>query len=316
MHDMPYYVQKAMKLHDIEAMLKKPKELRHLSEPFLINEDKKFEKGEDIRIQTHPPLPGVHTGFHYHDFFEMIYVYRGSFMHTIHNETLRQTEDQVVLLNLGAVHSVWVESKDDIVFNIMMKKSVVENIFLQITSKDHPIYNFFLDSVFGINKLSSFIVLEMNQGISLILNKIIEEYYERKVYNRSIILAYLLVLFSELARKYRSDNNLVAPDHTKSSDILHYIKQNYASLTLESLADMFGYSRHHMGRLILSWTNKTFTDLITDYKIQSVCSLVQNTNLPISKIVEIAGFSDPSHFYKTFQKKMGIHFSTYRQHLN
>ena len=89
-----------------------------------------FEKEEQVKVT----METVHaadrengiryffTAFHNHDFFEMIYVYRGQCTTTIEGRAGTLYEGDICIYNLEAVHQLGVEDESSVVFNIIMKK--------------------------------------------------------------------------------------------------------------------------------------------------------------------------------------------------
>lgn len=83
------------------------------------------------------------TAFHNHDFFEMIYVYRGQCTTTIEGKAGTLYEGDICIYNLEAVHQLGVEDENSVVFNIIMKKEWFYNTLIPLMDNTNPISGFF-----------------------------------------------------------------------------------------------------------------------------------------------------------------------------
>lgn len=296
---------------------------------FTMEEAKQFGDGEDIKIKMHPPIakipsqalpsfsPRSHPELpHNHDFFEITYVYRGTFINRIEGVTIRQTPEQIVLMNLGTKHTPWLEDEDSVVFNILLRKSVVEQTFLQLLQSNRLFFQFFLDSLYGVNTPSSYLTFELTPPLRQVMEALIEEYYEEREFFQEIMVSHLLRLFSEFARihyAYLPKDRTEEPGPAKIPQVLLYMRQNYAQVDLSSVAEHFHYSPRHLSRLIHEKTGRTFLKWVNTYKLQSACVYLQKSELPINRIVELVGYQDCSYFYKLFKSQMGMTVAEYRR---
>lgn len=96
-------------------------------------------------------------------------------------------------------------------------------------------------------------------------------------------------------------------------DVLKYIEAHYGEkLPLSDLSAYFFVSREHLSRLLRQETGKTFTDHITETRLQHVRRLLLSTNLPLSTIAEQTGFIYPSYLNRVFRRAYGITPMEYR----
>lgn len=112
-------------------------------------------------------------------------------------------------------------------------------------------------------------------------------------------------------------NTVVALNKTKKSSFEIKFEQALRDLgdtpALEDVCKHTGYSRVHIERLakkqfgcgVIEYTNKL--------KINRICSLLMNTDMPISQIAETEGFYDSGHLTVFFKKRMGVTPSKYRK---
>lgn len=321
-YDLTPYVSIATQMDDDRIKKAKPPKNQHQNEFTIQYENTCFSEKQNVLVSLHPlficekfPEFGIHS----HDFFELTYVYSGAFLQEIDGKEICQTQNQLILLNLGAKHRVWLKHEGDVVFNIMIRKAAVETTFLQLISENRLFFNFFLNSLYHVHQRSNFILFDNIETVTPILDEMVIEFFEQRDFCEHIMTARLLQLFAELARAYNQQyDSQPAPPAGKqlqAVEIMQHIKQHYSTVTLQSVADHFGYSTRQMSRLIQDYTGQHFSDLINEYKIQSVCTYLKNSGIPLNRIMDIVGYQDISYFYKMFYKKTGIHFSDYKRTL-
>ena len=273
---------------------------------------------DDIFVKIHSRvLAGRRDGRpHNHKFFEMTYVYRGCFYHELDGEKVEQPEQSIVLMNPKALHKPITESPDDVVFNIMFKPKIIGDTFVQLLEGDSVVARFFLDSLYGIRQEQNYLFFRLTPSLSAQIQQIITEWYDQGAMCRQFITADVLRLFAELSCLYHEQNHNRPPLHTPGQDtasaILLYMKQNYATVSIREISDQFHCSQSAVSHLLKRTYQKTFSELICEFKIGNACNYLKNSPLSSEQIAEIIGYNDLSYFYKVFKKKMGITPREYR----
>jgi AraC-like DNA-binding protein len=97
-----------------------------------------------------------------------------------------------------------------------------------------------------------------------------------------------------------------------AEEILAYINANPTEdLSAESLEKHFGYHRNHVNRLLKSYCGKTLTECVRHSKIIYAVAEAE-TGASFSELASELGYYDYSHFYKAFEKEMGVAPGEYR----
>lgn len=96
--------------------------------------------------------------------------------------------------------------------------------------------------------------------------------------------------------------------------ILDYIDQHFLEdLTVKDIASMFGFSEKYFSRYFKQKTKVSFTDYITNLKIERSKNMLLYSDAPIYEIAMDLNFSDSSYFSKVFKRKEGMLPSQYRK---
>lgn len=91
------------------------------------------------------------------------------------------------------------------------------------------------------------------------------------------------------------------PSTDKLDKIIRYIHQNYTeNLRADDLAKLVHMSTNHFHRFIKQRTEQTFTELVNQLRISKACSLLINTNMPVTTISDVCGFNNISNFNRRF----------------
>ena len=89
--------------------------------------------------------------------------------------------------------------------------------------------------------------------------------------------------------------------------ILGYTGEHFAEkLTLDSLAEEFGYSRNYICRLFQKNTGRSLNVYLTDLRMQHAYELLKKPDILIKEVALQSGYSDYYHFFKVFKEKFGF----------
>lgn len=96
---------------------------------------------------------------------------------------------------------------------------------------------------------------------------------------------------------------IAKPDasNEKIDRVIQYIHDHYTDpLTAESLAKLAHMSTNHFHRFIKKRTEQTFVELVNQLRVGKACSLLLNSDLPVSTISDMCGFNSISNFNRRF----------------
>ncbi|MDR1386196.1 MAG: AraC family transcriptional regulator [Propionibacteriaceae bacterium] len=284
---------------------------------FHLTEDLLFKPDESVRVAIH--WPGwAHRQLkvpHSHDFFELTYVYRGRFVMVFDDQRLDQTPDQLVITRPFAFHRTWTELESDLVFNVLLRRSVVEEVLCQLISARNPFHRFFFLSKYPGQVQIDHLTFPCGERERAILHRVVAEYFTKEADYQQMLLVQIAALLTELARGWYRLRPAEPTADWVVNDILTYLANNYRTVSQQSLADHFNYSPRHLYRLLRQALGKTFPAIVNAYKIDGVCRRLHESSAPISQIIRQEGFNDINYFYRVFRRERGLPFSQYRRQL-
>lgn len=151
--------------------------------------------------------------------------------------------------------------------------------------------------------------LLMNPSLHHLLAKIYFEFKCEDVYSE-ISIELLLFQLCERIDAYHLIKTIDEPLWlNKLKELLH---QNHETLSLKSLSKQLGVHPAHISRAVPKYLNTTLGDYIRQQKVKNAISYILNSNLSLTDIAYICGFSDQSHFIRVFKIYIGMTPRQYR----
>ena len=95
--------------------------------------------------------------------------------------------------------------------------------------------------------------------------------------------------------------------------ILRYMQDHLADVTLNDIADHFGFSVSHCSRLIKSSTGQSFNDWKRSLRVRRAEQLLIGSKKSVAEIGEELGFENPESFIRSFKKELHITPAKYRK---
>jgi AraC-like DNA-binding protein len=248
---------------------------------------------------------------HYHDYYEMYYLYSGERNYFIRDHIYRIVKGDLVFINEYDLHKTTStgappEHERMVVY---FRKDLFADHSTLLQSKASP----FLHG-------SPVLSLQSHEQayVEQILDKFASELTDRRFYFDIRLKALMLELFIFVLRlRETTMNRPMVPDkilHSRVSDIARFINDHYGErLTLADLSSRFYISPYYLSRIFKSATGFSFVEYITTIRIREAQKLLRETERKISIIAETVGFDDFAHFGRIFKRITGITPMQYRK---
>lgn len=265
---------------------------------------------------TYHTVAGVNVNYstHYHDFVELVYMLKGSCIHSVDGVDYRIKHGDMLMINYGSSHSISGDSPVEYV-NVYIKPEYVDaaltnsdNAFALLNLKE---FSEFKETVDTKCCKASFSGEERDTVENILrLMKRDSEGSEAGSYlaMRSELNLLLIYFFRKTALPIRDFFDSV------SDALLFYIRNNLAGkLTLDSVASKCSYNKSYFSRLFKNYTGLTFTDFLKRERIEKAKSLLSSTSDSVEKISVSVGYTDKTRFYRDFRELVGVTPLDYRK---
>ena len=290
--------------------------------PILLNPDpfSYFVSEKYIGFITRDIIPHLHVHhedavLHSHDYFEINYVLKGSLNVHINLNNKIMREGDFCIISPQTQHSI--RASDHAVSMVVaLRKSTFQDAFFNILKSENLLSIFFKNCLYSSRQSYLLFNVPPSEYICEIIRNIFAESYSAMRSSNEIACNYLSILFCMILRTYSSTYLFHSDEHSIISQmplILTYLKSNYKKITLNELADFWGYNSDYLGKQIYKTTGYHYNDIITKLKVDEAAQWLQYSNKKIEEIAEITGYNSLQHFSRAFRSKMGISPAAYRK---
>lgn len=238
---------------------------------------------------------------HWHRSVEIFAVFEGTLTFLVNEERYPLNPGEFMLLNSNEIHSVTSPLPNHtIVLQIpinVFRNYCVENGMILFTHsprrQDQKIMELIESMYCGLK--------DRKMG------------YEWKVQSDFFLLVYLLIT------KYRRKEIHPEEFHyyqklNRLSVITGYIRDNYTKeLSLETVAEIFGYSPSYLSRMFQKYAKTNFKAFLQGIRVEYGFQELANTDHTIGEIAMNHGFPNQKSFTREFCRKYGILPSEYRK---
>ena len=263
---------------------------------------------ENILICVHKSN-GVQELFHRHDFFYFNYTYRGEYDSLSYKYDNRITihEKDLYAGQPFAGHALCVhDNQETIIIGVLIRRETFFRSFLPMLSANSGLFRFFLDPTtdrFSEEYLHFKIKDDCN--IRTLLEMMVIEYAHKGGDTQDILKPLALAFLLQVARQYITTNQKPAAD--KLSDrIVQYMSEHSDRVTLKDIAAQFSYHPNYISALLHRELGKSFSEILLSQRMERAVILLKGTDLAISEIALMLGYSNSSNFYKAFREYYGV----------
>lgn len=248
------------------------------------------------------------------DFTAIRYVYSGQCLLHTGTEDLILHENDMIMVNPGFVMSQELGEKDH-VFTMMLDRDYVRNHLLKNIRDANDITWFFNDYVSNEKGGQRSIIFHGGQDerIREVIESILCEQIDPSRYGDVLMDSYLRILLTYLLETPHSYQRTMHTHPEKITGILNYISEHYRDVTLQDLADHFGYSAKYISQMFHVRTGKSFKEYVTALRMEEVSFQLRNSTHSVESIMHQSGFTNETYFYHQFQKIYGMTPAAYRR---
>ena len=151
-------------------------------------------------------------------------------------------------------------------------------------------------------------------ALKLIMEKMLLEHTSKKSCYQELCRAFLLEFFATAKRNATHSNAPLVAKHTTTIDnVCLLMHEHYAdNLPLQYYADYCNLSLSRFAHIFTDIVGMSPIAYITKLKIEKATNLLTSTDLSISEIAAISGFSNQNYFGAIFKKMVGMAPNAYR----
>ncbi len=248
---------------------------------------------------------------HRHDFFEVLYLSKGSGFHVIDGNKYEIQPPCVFFMSPGQAHKI--EFSNDIEGYIYI--FTPEFYLINQTNQNRLIeFPFF----FTIRQENMPLILDEEEDIlflETLFRKGIAEIAKEENYSTDLLRSVLDLILTTCAVLYKSDENLLpkGKGNIMVKKFLQKVEENYhKNLPVNEYAGMLAITPNHLTQTVTLLTGKTTSQIIKAKQVLEIKRLLVHTNLSVTEIAGRLNFPDQSYFTKFFKRETGVSPLQYR----
>jgi len=248
---------------------------------------------------------------HRHDFFEVLYLMKGSGFHVIDANKYEIQPPCVFFMSPGQAHKlelssdiegyIFIFTADFYLLNQSNQNSLIEFPFFYTLHQENPP------------------LLLVNENdirfLETLFRQAISETKNSGDFTLELLRSVLDVILTTCAARYKVNENLLnkGKGQILVKRFFHLIEENnQKNLSMSDYARMIGITPNHLTQTVKQLTGKTSTQIIKAKQLLEIKRLLVHTNLNVSEIANQLNFEDQSYFTKFFRRETGITPLQYR----
>lgn len=247
----------------------------------------------------------INQMFHRQDYFFFNFAYQGDYgalsYHFDNRITVHEGECYIGQPYAGYAPNGQ-SNKEIIIVGVLIQTQTFFKTFLHVLSANAKLFQFFLNP--QINEYSDeYIHLRFDDPfiVRSLLELMIVEYASPQENTQDVLKPLTLALLMQVARQYAKAHP-AAESATPAEKIVEYIGQHFDKVTLGDIAAHFSYHPNYVSTLLTKEIGKSFSEILLEQRMERAAALLKGTELPISEIAAILGYSNSSNFFKAFRE--------------
>lgn len=252
------------------------------------------------------------TQRHTHNYLELSYVLEGEFCQNIQGKDVWFHKGECCLIDNNCTHQDYLTGRDtQVIFlgisNYVFHKVLLENIPEGILAE------FFSTALLSQKEVKQYLHLrpkdDTDERIEEILGNLLRELMHLDVGSEYIcrglvkrLLWHLCLAYDfSLSKEQAKEMNVLIGD-----EVLRYIRENEAQVTIQELVQKFHYNEDYFNRLLKKREGVTYSAYLQRIRLEKARELLEGSTLGIDEIIERCGYRNKGFFYRIFVEKYGM----------
>ena len=250
--------------------------------------------------RSHVPSPIPSQNYHYHNCYELYYLYSGDRYYFIKDKTYHVESGSLVLIKPYEIHCTANFAQygyDRLLINF--KEDFIKELITSC-NEAKPL------ECFEKNIHTIILNPKEKQFVESLLETMTSEKEKDNFCDDTYLkfsLVQLLLFINKVRHNSVSDIHSYANStHKTISEITGYINNHYnENITLDTIADLFYISPCYFSRTFKRLCGIPFSEYLNNVRVKEACKLLYKTDMNITSVAEAVGFGSNAHFDRVFK---------------
>jgi len=239
---------------------------------------------------------------HWHDFFEIELVLKGSGKQNLNGTEYSIGEGHIYLLTPTDYHDVS-PIKEFEVFNIMFHETLLSDEFLNIIASNKG------NIIFRLEK-------DEFEEVKNLCNIMENEYFKNKNYKNTYIKNLLECFMIHIFRASNFEDTKKSKQSTQIQKAIRHIQLHFKdNPSLGDMAKLTNTNPSYFSQKFKSETGKGYNEYLTERKIKYAKTLLRAGGFSVTEICYASGFNSLSNFLRVFKEKLGMSPTEYAKEI-
>lgn len=272
-----------------------------------------FKKNSDLDVLTHSTLKNRYVEVHSHEFYEMVFIHKGSGIHKINEQAYTMLAGDFYMMS-PADHHEFSTDNDIKLTNILFKKSLFSKQEW-LSLEKLPALHFITNDTNGPHKIAlSIHHKDLVEGYLKTLSLEFENQDNGwELASKANLISCLVVInraFLHYGKQVKGQDFKNLPIR----DTLQYIFINFKQpLNATILAKRVHLSTVYFSELFKKETGLSLNQYLNKIRVDKARVLIEGNTLNISEIAQAVGIDDNNYFSRIFKKHCGITPSEFKK---
>lgn len=279
-------------------------------------DERQYMMNENYEVYEKQGAPVGAMSFHYHDFYEIIYVLEGEYSSMIENQTYHMKKGDFLLIDQNVMHKYhYVEKKHDSSKRIILW--ITPRMLAELSGGEMD-----LSACFHGNGACAwhFPVYYEEQLQGYLLKLAMTDMQESKAPGAKQVLdrGCLTLFFVYLNTLCAKEEYLFAQEdmisHPLVEQVSAYIEGHLADkITVEELAEQVHMSKYYFLRKFKELTGVTAHTFLVNKRLIRACGALREGK-SVTESYQLGGFADYTSFLRNFRETFGVAPGKYREY--
>lgn len=271
-------------------------------------DERQYMIAEDFEVYEKQGAPLGAMTFHYHSFYEIIYVLEGEYASMLENRIYPMKKGDFLLIDQNVMHKYqYVENRHDSSRRIILW--VTPGLLAQLGGKDMDLSACFRGQESCAYHFPIYYE-EMLQGylLKLAMTESADPPLPgaRQVLDRGYLTLFFGYLNTLCSRREYLFNRDELVSHPLVEQVADYIEKHLTeSLSVELLAEQIHMSKYYFLRKFKEITGVTVHSFVVSKRLIRACELLREEK-SVSEACQLTGFQDYSSFLRNFREAFGV----------